>query len=80
MLAATGRLKSPVVVAIDATKTTRTLAAIVKGIKGFERGLRLGGVVLNRVAGARHERVARESIERYTGVPVLGALPKLRAS
>jgi cobyrinic acid a,c-diamide synthase len=43
-------------------------------------GLRLGGVVLNRVSGARHEAVAREAIERACGVPVLGAIPRLEES
>jgi cobyrinic acid a,c-diamide synthase len=36
------------------------------------------GVVLNRVAGSRHERVLRDNIEHYCGIPVLGAIPKLR--
>jgi cobyrinic acid a,c-diamide synthase len=34
-------------------------------------------VVLNRVAGSRHESILRDNIEHYCGIPVLGAIPKL---
>ena len=40
--------------------------------------LELSGVVLNRVAGARHERILRDNIEHYCGIPVVGAIPKLK--
>ncbi len=75
-----GILRSPVVLIMDASKMTRTAAAIVLGVKNFDPGLRLAGVVLNRVAGARHEAMLRSSIESYTGVPVLGMLPKLKGA
>jgi cobyrinic acid a,c-diamide synthase len=72
------QLKAPVILIVDCTKTTRTLAAMLKGVEGFERGLRLGGFVLNQVAGKRHETVIRESIAKYLKTPVLGAIPRLR--
>jgi cobyrinic acid a,c-diamide synthase len=68
----------PVILCIDATKTTRTMAAVMQGIVAFDPDVRIGGVVLNRVAGARHQSILTRSIEEYTGVPVLGAVPKLR--
>ena len=68
----------PVILCIDATKTTRTMAAVVGGIKAFDPGVRIGGVVLNRVAGKRHQSILTRSIEAYTGIPVLGAVPKLK--
>ena len=68
----------PVILCIDATKTTRTMAAVVGGIKAFDPGVRIGGVVLNRVAGKRHQSILTRSIEEYTGIPVLGAVPKLK--
>jgi cobyrinic acid a,c-diamide synthase len=36
------------------------------------------GVVLNQVAGRRHESVVRASIEQHCGLPILGVIPKLR--
>ena len=70
-------LKAPVLLIVDCTKVTRTAAALVLGAKKFDPRVRLGGVILNRIAGARHEAIVRQSIERYTGVPVLGSIPKL---
>lgn len=71
-------LDSPVVLVLDCTKVTRTAAAIVLGCTMFERDLNLAGVVLNQTAGNRHRNLIRESIEAYTDVPVLGALPKMQ--
>lgn len=68
----------PVILCIDATKTTRTMAAVVGGIATFDPEVRIGGVVLNRVAGQRHQTILTQSIEGHTGIPVLGAVPKLK--
>jgi cobyrinic acid a,c-diamide synthase len=68
----------PVILCIDATKTTRTMAAVVGGIAAFDPEVQIGGVVLNRVAGKRHQSILTRSIEEYTGIPVLGAVPKLK--
>jgi cobyrinic acid a,c-diamide synthase len=54
------------------------MAAVMQGIVAFDTDVHIGGVVLNRVAGARHQSILTRSIEEYTGVPVLGAVPKLR--
>ena len=70
-------LKAPVVLCLDCTKTTRTMAAVVLGCQRFDPDVSIKGVVLNRVAGFRHENILRQSIETYCGVKVLGAIPKL---
>lgn len=71
-------LDLPVILCLDATKTTRTMAAVVSGCVHFDPAVRISGIVLNHVAGARHEKILRDSIEQYTGIPVIGAMPKLR--
>ncbi len=68
----------PVILCVDATKTTRTMAAVVGGLAAFDPDVHIGGVVLNRVAGKRHQSILTRSIEEYTGIPVLGAVPKLK--
>jgi cobyrinic acid a,c-diamide synthase len=68
----------PILLIIDGTKTTRTMAAVVAGCSMFDPAVRIRGVILNRIAGARHESILRRSIEEHCGVPVLGAIPKLR--
>jgi cobyrinic acid a,c-diamide synthase len=70
-------LKSPVVMCVDCTKTTRTMAAVIAGCVRFDPEVMVRGVILNHVAGARHESILRRSIEHYSGVPVIGAVPKL---
>lgn len=71
-------IASPIVLVVDVTKTTRTAAALVVGCATFEPGVPLAGVILNRVATARQEKIIREAIESASGVPVLGAIPRLR--
>lgn len=70
-------LRAPVLLTVDATKTTRTAAAMILGCQTMDPDVRLGGVVLNRIAGSRHESVLRQAIEGICGLPVLGAVPKL---
>jgi len=72
-------LRAPVLLVIDARKATRTLAALVLGCRALDPDLDIAGVVLNRVAGGRHESVAREAIEAVSGVTVVGAVPRLDA-
>ncbi|MBI4683690.1 MAG: cobyrinate a,c-diamide synthase [Nitrospirae bacterium] len=71
-------LKVPVILILDCTKVTRTASAMVLGMQKFDKKVDIKGVVLNQIAGARHEKVVREAIERYCNIPVLGAIPKLR--
>ncbi|UCH22134.1 MAG: cobyrinate a,c-diamide synthase [Deltaproteobacteria bacterium] len=70
-------LKSPVLLCVDCTKITRTMAAMISGCLQFDPDVMIAGVILNRVAGVRHENKLRDSIEHYCGIPVLGAIPKL---
>jgi len=71
-------LRAPVILIMDCTKVTRTAGAMVFGMQHFDRKVNIRGVVLNQIAGKRHESVIRETIEKYCGIPVLGAIPRLR--
>ena len=51
---------TPVVLVVDATKTTRTVAALVLGCRKLDPEVNLAGVILNRVGTARQEKVIRE--------------------
>lgn len=72
------RLGAPIVLVVDATKCTRTVAALVLGCQTLDPDLELAGVVLNRVATRRQELLIRQAVESTTGIPVLGALPRLK--
>lgn len=73
-------LTTPVVLVVDCTMTTRTAAALVLGCQQFDPQVPLKGVILNQVARPRHEAIIRSSIERYCGLPVLGAIPRLQCA
>ncbi|MGM0453595.1 MAG: AAA family ATPase, partial [Thermodesulfobacteriota bacterium] len=70
-------IAAPVILCLDCTKSTRTMAAVVLGCLHFDPDVHIAGVVLNRVAGSRHERILRTSIESHCGVSVVGSIPKL---
>ena len=71
-------LAAPIVLVLDATKMTRTAAALVLGCQKLDPRASIQGVVLNQVNGQRHERVLREAIESVCSIPVIGALPRLQ--
>lgn len=54
------------------------MSAVAMGCMQFDPEVRIKGVVLNRIAGSRHEQMLRQSIEHHCGLPVLGAIPKLK--
>jgi cobyrinic acid a,c-diamide synthase len=68
---------TPVLLVVDATKTTRTAAAFVRGCQVLDPAVTLGGIVLNRVATSRQEKVIREAVKNDTGLEVMGAIPRL---
>ncbi len=70
-------LDLPVLLVVNCSKTTRTVAAMVLGCRELDKKLRVAGVILNQIATARHERIIRQSVEQYTGIPVLGIVPRM---
>ncbi|MDE2157568.1 MAG: AAA family ATPase, partial [Burkholderiales bacterium] len=70
------RLGLPVLLVIDTRGITRGIAPLLLGYQAFDRGVRIGGVVLNRVGGPRHEAKLRAAVGHYTDIPVLGAVPE----
>ncbi|HEX7925585.1 MAG TPA: cobyrinate a,c-diamide synthase [Bradyrhizobium sp.] len=65
----------PVLLVIDPSGQAQTAAAVAAGLRDFRAGVRLAGVVLNRVASARHEALVRSAMAG-AGIPVLGELPR----
>ncbi len=70
-------IRSPLIIIQNISKVTRTSAAAILGCKTLDPELNIAGVILNQVAGERHLKIARQAIEQTTGIPVLGAIPKL---
>ncbi|MGW3571308.1 cobyrinate a,c-diamide synthase [Streptomyces sp. NPDC000941] len=71
-------LRAPVVLVVDASSQSRSVAALVHGFASWDPEVRLAGVILNKVGSDRHEELLREALDE-SGVPVLGALRRMRA-
>ncbi|WP_116211102.1 cobyrinate a,c-diamide synthase [Streptomyces olivoreticuli] len=70
-------LKAPVVLVVDASSQSRSVAALVHGFASWDPEVRVAGVILNKVGSDRHEHLLREALEE-SGVPVLGAVRRVR--
>ena len=70
-------LNAPALLVVNATKVTRTAAAMVLGCQRLDPQVRIQGVVLNQVSSPRHEKVIRDAIETECGLPVLGCIPRM---
>ncbi|WP_037858069.1 cobyrinate a,c-diamide synthase [Streptomyces sp. SCSIO 75703] len=66
-------LRAPVVLVVDASAQSRSVAALVHGFASWDPRVRIGGVILNKVGSDRHEALLREALDA-SGVPVLGVL------
>ncbi|MFJ6388480.1 cobyrinate a,c-diamide synthase [Streptomyces sp. NPDC091972] len=69
-------LRAPVVLVVDASSQSRSVAALVHGFASWDPEVRVGGVILNKVASDRHEALLREALES-SGVPVFGVLRRV---
>jgi cobyrinic acid a,c-diamide synthase len=68
-------LALPVVLVIDAGKSARSIAAVVKGFESFDPAVRFAGIVLNHVGSEQHYRLLETAIRSVTTTPLLGYLP-----
>ena len=69
------RMGWPVVLVIDVSGQAQSAAATALGFSRYDRSVHIAGVILNRVASPRHERLARSGMDAV-GIRVFGALPR----
>ncbi|MFK7871247.1 MAG: cobyrinate a,c-diamide synthase [Roseobacter sp.] len=69
------RMGWPVVLVVDVSGQAQSAAATALGFQAYMPDLPFAGIILNRVASPRHERLARVGMEQ-AGINVLGALPR----
>ena len=69
------RMGWPVVLVVDVSGQAQSAAATALGFARYAPETPFAGVILNRVASPRHERLTRLGMER-AGIPVLGSLPR----
>lgn len=68
--------QTPVILVLDAGKMARSAAALALGYRRFDPDLPLAGFIANRAGSESHGRGVATAIERATGLPVLGWLPR----
>lgn len=64
-----------VILVIDARGQAQSAAATALGFQHYDKKLDFAGVILNRVASSRHERLIRRGLET-AGITVFGVLPR----
>ena len=71
-------LDLPVVLVVDARSAAYSMAALLQGFLYFRAGVRIAGVIFNKVGSQRHQQMLREVADEV-GVPCLGCIPKQAA-
>ena len=66
----------PVLLVVDASSSARSVAALVHGFQTFDPGVRMVGVVLNRVAGSAHAEMLADALRETDPDLVTGWLPQ----
>ena len=68
-------LKSPVILILDASKTSRSIAATALGFTKFHKNSRISGIILNKIGSKKHEVLCRHALENLK-IPIIGSIPK----
>jgi cobyrinic acid a,c-diamide synthase len=68
-------LKLPVILVVDAERQGQSIAALVQGFARFRPDVQVAGIILNRIATTRHERMLTDALAPL-GIPLLGVLPR----
>jgi cobyrinic acid a,c-diamide synthase len=63
----------PVVLVVDVSGAAQSTAAVALGCTLYDPRVRIAGVILNKVASARHRRLVEAGMDRV-GLPVLGVM------
>ncbi len=69
------RFGLPVLLVIDVAGQSQSAAALVRGFAAHDPGVRIGGVVLNRVGSERHRGLVADAIQALN-IPILGSIPR----
>lgn len=71
-------LQVPVLLVLDCSRLSRSVAAIAHGYRSFDSRLTIAGVVLNRVGSDRHLELLKDALEPLQ-LPILGVLRRQEA-
>jgi cobyrinic acid a,c-diamide synthase len=69
------RYQLPVLLVLDVAGQSQSAAAVLRGFATHDPAVRVGGVILNRVASERHQKLVSDAITTLN-IPLFGALPR----
>jgi cobyrinic acid a,c-diamide synthase len=69
-------LESPIILVIDASKAARSIAAIAYGFMNFDRGLKIKGIILNKIASNKHFHLIKDAFDNKIKIPIVGVVYK----
>ena len=68
-------LNCPVILILDASKTSRSIAATALGFTKFHKNSRIVGIILNKIGSKKHEDLCRSALSGLK-IPIVGVIPK----
>lgn len=71
------QLSLPILLVVDATKQSHSIAALVRGFKDHRDDIEITGIILNKVGSARHEAMLKDAL-RDIDVKVFGSIPRMK--
>jgi len=69
------KYKVPVVLVVDASGQGQSIGALCQGFINYNKNISIVGIILNRVASLRHEKIITDELDRLS-IKVLGSIPK----
>ena len=69
-------LDSPIILVIDASKAARSIAAVAYGFMNFDKGLKIKGIILNKIASNKHFSLIKEAFDNNIKIPIVGIVYK----
>jgi len=68
-------LQAPVILILDASKTSRSIAATALGFTKFHKNSRISGIILNKIGSKKHETLCRHALKNLN-IPIIGVIPR----
>jgi cobyrinic acid a,c-diamide synthase len=68
-------IKAPVILVLDASKASRSVAATALGFVKFQKNSRIAGFILNKIGSKKHEELCRQAL-RPMKLPIVGVIPR----
>ena len=67
-------LNIPIILIVDARKTSKSLAAITLGFLKFDKNIKISGIIINHIASERHLKYITEAFQSKIKVPIIGKI------